>query len=173
MIHQKIKNEIRSIALTTLYFVVWLGVLVALKKLILAEYHVEFQGLTKALIGAMILAKVVLVLEKVPLGAWMRNRPAWVHVILRTALYAAGTFVVIYLEKTFHARHEHGGFIPSMIHVIHDKNIHQIWANTIAVTFALLVFNALFVIRRHLGKGGLFRIFLAPLQPEPADEIEK
>lgn len=134
------------------------------KRLILAEYRIEFQGLSVALFSALIIGKVVLVFEHIPLGAWMPARPALVHVILRTALYAAGVFVVVLLEKVFKGRHEYGGFIHALTQSIHGQNIHHVLATTIAVTFALLGFNALFVIRRHLGKGGLFRFFCRRLR---------
>jgi len=166
MIPSKIKNEIKAVGLTTLYFAAWFCLMVVLKTLVLAEYRIEFQGLSIALFGALVIAKVVLVLEHVPLSAWMRDRPALVHVLVRTALYALGVFIVVLVEKAFEGRHEYGGFIPSLIQSIHDRNIHHVWATTISVTFALLGFNVLFVIRRHLGKGGLSRIFLSPLAEE-------
>lgn len=167
----KIKKEIIAVGLTTLYFGIWFCMFVVLKGLILAEYRIEFQGLSMALIGAMIVAKVVLVLEHIPLGAWVQARPALVHVILRTALYALGVFVVVFLEKAFDTRHEYGGFIISLIQVIHTRDIHHVLAVTIAVTFALMGFNALFVVRRHIGKGGLLRMFLSPLPEESKDDV--
>jgi hypothetical protein len=166
MIPSKIKNEIKAVGLTTLYFGLWFCLMVALKKLTLAEYRIEFQGLSMALFGALVIAKVVLVLEHVPLPVWIRNRPALVHVLVRTALYALGVYMVLLFEKGFEGRHEYGGFISSLIQSFHDRNIHHVWATAISVTFALLGFNVLFVIRRHLGKGGLARIFLSPLPEE-------
>jgi hypothetical protein len=76
-------------ALAGLYVFLWIGLLVTVKKLVLAEYQIEFAGLSAALIGALVLAKVVLILEHVPLGLLTHNRPAWVEVMVRTVLYAA------------------------------------------------------------------------------------
>jgi len=73
-LQQKLKDEIKAVAITTLYFATWLGLLVLLKKLILEEYQIEFHGLSVALVGALVLAKVVLVLEHVSLGTWVRSR---------------------------------------------------------------------------------------------------
>ena len=99
----KLRNEIKAVALAGLYFGTWIGVLIILKELVLAEYQIEFRAWSLVLIGTLVLAKVVLVLEHVPLGAWIRTRPALVDVILRTALYALGVFVVLVLEKAFEA----------------------------------------------------------------------
>jgi len=165
-IMQKVKDEIRSVALATLYFAAWIGVLVLLKTLILAEYRIEFHGLSLALVGALVLAKVVLVLEHVPLGAWIRTRPALLDVILRTALYALGVFVVLLLEKTLEGRHEHGGFGPSLIALFQHAEVYHVWANVICLSGALLGYNVLSVLRRHLGEGAFIRLFLKPLPDE-------
>jgi hypothetical protein len=119
------------------------------------------------IVGALVLAKVVLVLEHVPLGAWTRTRSALLDVVLRTALYAVGVLVVLLLEKAFEGRHEHGGFGPSLIAVFQHAEVHHVWVNTICLTGALLGYNALSVVRRHLGQGGLLRLFLSPLPEEP------
>lgn len=160
---QKLKNEINAVIALTLYFGCWLGALVLLKYLVLAEYSIAFHGFSIALVGALVLAKVVLVLEYVPLGAWVRARPAWVDVVLRTALYAFGVFVVLLLEKTFEGRHEHGGLGPSLTAVFQQADAIHVWLNTFCLSAALLSYNMLSVVRKCLGKGALLRMLLTPL----------
>ena len=159
---EKLSIEIRAVALATLYFALWFSALVTLKEIVLAEYRIGFHGSLKALVGALVVAKVVLVLEYVTLGAWVRKQPVFVDVILRTVLYAFGVLVVLILEKAFEGRHDYGGFGPSLIQVIQHVDIHHVWVNAIGVTGALLGFNVLSVIRRHLGEGELMRLFLLP-----------
>jgi|1_EtaG_2_1085319.scaffolds.fasta_scaffold01724_7 hypothetical protein len=164
---QKLMHEIREVAVTTLYFAVWIGVLMVLKVLILAEYQIEFKGLSLVLVGAMVLAKVVLVLEHVPLGSLTRKQPAWVDVLVRTALYSLGVFVVLVLEKAFEGRHEHGGFGPSLMSLFQRADADHVWANAIALCGALLVYNCFYVVKRRLGAGQIARLFLLPLPEEP------
>jgi len=166
---QKLKEEIWALTLAGIYFATWIGMLMVLKKLVLAEYQIEFHGLSMVLVGTLVLAKVVLVLEHVPLGAWTRTRPALLDVVLRTALYAVGVFVVLLLEKAFEGRHEHGGFGPSLMAGFQHAEGHHVWINTICVTGALLGYNTLSIVRQHLGEGGLLRLFLSPL-PEQTKE---
>lgn len=167
---QKLTKEIKKIALSTLYFATWLGVLVAVKQLILAEYRIEFHGLSMALLGALVLAKVVLVLEHVPLGAWIQKQPVLIDVILRTALYTLGVFVVLLLEKTFEGRRDQGGFGPALIAVFQQANVYHVWANLICMSGALFGYNALAVIRGQLGEGGLIRLFLSPPEEPKGQE---
>ena len=70
---QKLFKEIKTVAIATVYFAIWIGILMFLKTMILTEYKVEFTGISKALIGALILAKVVLVIDLIPLSNWTRN----------------------------------------------------------------------------------------------------
>lgn len=168
---QKLAREIKEVALATLYFALWIGALVMIKQLILADYQIEFHGLSKALVGALILAKVVLILEHVSLGSWVRSRPALVNVLLRTVLYALGVFLVIILEKSFEGRSEHGGFVLSLLAVFQGADGYHIMVNTIVVSGALLGYNLLFVVRRQLGKGGLARLLLSP-PPQGAEDEE-
>ena len=158
----KILSELKELGVATLYFAIWIGALVLLKKLILAEYSVPFTGLSTALVGALILAKVVLILEIVPRGDWVSRQPVWVDVILRTLLYSFGVFVVILLEKSFEGRHEHGGFLESMSALFTESNLAHVLANTLCIAGALLSFNVMLVIREHLGPGGLMRLFILP-----------
>ena len=161
-IQEKVKHELKAVILVTLFFAAWLGVLMGLKVLILEDYQIRFGSVSAVLIGALILAKVVLILEHVPLGGWLRNQPVLVDVILRTLLYALGTLVVLLLEKAFESRHEQGGVGPAVMKVFQHRDIPHILANTICVTGALLFYNLLSALNRHLGTGGLARVFLNP-----------
>jgi len=163
---EKLKEEIRSVLLLTLYFAVWLGVLIVIKKLILAEYDIEFKGFTVALVGSLVLAKVVLISEYVSLGSWIRNRPALMEVIMRTLFYTLGVFVVLVVEKSFEGRHEYGGFIPSMIAKFQTVEGFHVWANVICISGALLVYNIFSALKKIFGEGRLLQALLRPLPDE-------
>jgi len=159
-------HEFKSVLLATLFFAAWFEAMVVLKTLILAGYQVEFSGLFKALVGALVVGKVVLVLEHVHLGSWVFRQPAWLSVVLRTVLYTAGIFLVLLGEKMFHERHEHDGFGASLVGAFESANANEVWAKTICVSWALLVFNGLTVARQRLGSAALLGLFTAPLPPE-------
>ncbi|MFM2198120.1 MAG: hypothetical protein RLZZ505_1552 [Verrucomicrobiota bacterium] len=161
-IQEKIKHELKSVILVTLFFAAWLGVFMGLKVLILEDYQIRFGSVSAVLVGALILGKVVLILEHVSFGAWLRNQPAMVDVIVRTLLYAFGTLIVILLEKAFESRHEQGGFGLALMGVFQHRDMPHVWANTICITAALLFYNLLSALNHHLGAGGLARVFLLP-----------
>ncbi len=155
----KLKHELKAVGAAMLYFGAWIGALILLKTLVLAEYEVEFSGWSKALVGALILSKVVLILEHVPLGAWVQKRPAWVDVMLRTALYSIGVAVVLVLERGFEGRHEYGGIGAAIRGLFKQADAPHVLVNTLCLSAALFFYNVLTVIRHELGAGGLSRLF--------------
>lgn len=122
----KLKHELESLAIASLYFGGWTTFLMLLKTLVLAQYQIAFHGLSLVIVGTLVLAKVVLILEHVPLGAWGRSRPAWVNILLRTLLYTVGVAVVLLGEKAFENRHAHGGFVSSLGSVFQDEDIYHV-----------------------------------------------
>jgi hypothetical protein len=161
---EKLKAEIKAVVLATLFFAAWLGALMLLKVLILEDYHIRFTSFSLVLVGALILGKVVLILEHVSLGSWLRNHPVIVEVLLRTLLYALGTLVVLLLEKSFESRHEHGGFLRALANVFEHRDMPHVWTNAICLGGALLFYNLLSAVNRRLD-GGLTGAFLSPPAP--------
>jgi hypothetical protein len=163
---QKLKEELKKVGTAALYFGCWIGALLVIKALVLAEYQIAFHRWSAAVVGALILSKVVLVLEHVPMGVWVRARPAWVGIVLRTAIYSLGVAVVLVLEKGFEGRHEYGGFVNALRQLFQQTDDYHVWANTLCLSGALLGYNALSVVRERLGEGELLRIFTSPLPGE-------
>jgi len=162
---QKVLREIKSVGLITIYFAFCFAVMMLLKHLVLIQHEIHFRGLSIAIVGALVVAKVVAVLEKVPLGPWMRRQPAALDVATRTLLYTLGVFVVLLIEKSFESRHEAGGFGSALVKVFQNRDVPRVWATTIGVGGTLLAFNVVSILRRHLGKRGLSRLFfVTPLQ---------
>lgn len=128
-----------------------------IKVLLLREYNIEFTGLTIVLISALIIAKVELLLEYIPMP-FTQNKPAWVEVVSRTFLYLAGVFLIMALEKSFEARHEYGGILKAFKNLWSQANVYHLWANTLCVFGALLSFNFWSVIKMHYGKGIIWKL---------------
>ena len=163
-IKEKIINELKTLGVTTLYFAFWFGVLMLIKVLLLEEYNVEFVNVSMALIGAVVVAKVILILEHVDLGSWIKSKPALIDIIVRTLLYVSGVFIVLLIEKSFDGRNEYGGFWQSLENVFQHADIHHFWVAVICVTLAILGFNTISVMNKALGKGKVRQIIFSPIK---------
>lgn len=162
-----LKEEARAVLLYTLCFGVWFSGFMLIKTLILAEYEIEFRGVSAAVVAALILAKVVLLLEHVSLGPWIERQAAWVDVAVRTVVYGAGVVVVLLLEKAFELRHDTEGVVEAVVAALHHEDVPHVLANALCVTGALLAFNTVSVVRRKCGEGFLWRLFTAPSGATP------
>jgi hypothetical protein len=152
-------EELKLLIAVTLYFAACFTVVMILKQLLLAEYGIEFRGITTALVVALVTAKVVIVLQKVPLGRRLRSQPAIADVLVRTTFYTLATMVALLLERAFESRSEHGGFGSAVINVLAHRDVSQVWATTICVGLAFMAYNAFCVISRQVGGRQLWRIF--------------
>jgi len=162
-LRHKLKHELQAVALTTAYFAVWFGMLIAAKALLLAEYQIHIGKVSVALVAALVVAKVVLIMDRVPLGSWLERQPGWIDVLVRTMLYTFCALIVLMLEKAFDSRHEYGGVRESLMNVFQHRDVQHVWATVIGVGGALCGFNILAVLRRHLGEHSLIRVFFRPV----------
>ena len=162
---KKAGNEIKSILLVTLYFAIWFGILILLKKLILIDYNIQFVGISTALIGALIMAKVVLIMEYIELGSWVAKKPPIVDILLRTLLYTLGVAFVLLLEKAFESRKESGGFVPAMEHVFQNRDIYKVWASILVISISLFWYNVFAILTQYFNHHELRALFLkTPLE---------
>ena len=129
------------------------------------DYNIQFVGLSTALIGALIMAKVVLIMEYIEFGNWVKSKPPIVDILLRTLLYTLGVFVVMLLEKAFEARKEAGGFGNAISHVFDNRDIYKVWASTIVVSISLFWFNVYSIFKLYLKNNEISTlIFKTPLE---------
>ena len=163
---EKIVKELKLIGLLGLYFGSWLAGMMLIKYLILAEYHIKLSDVSMVLVGALVLSKVVLILDHVSLGNWVKNQPAWIDVILRTLFYMAGVLIVLLLEKSFEGRHEYHGFLNALQSIFEHADIYHVWLNFICISGALLFYNVLSVIYKNLGTKAIMKMFTSPIPTE-------
>jgi hypothetical protein len=156
---KKVLHELVVIARTATYFAIVFIFMMVLKKLYLEDYNIEFTGISQALIGALIMSKVILLLELISLGPWVQRQPPVVDVVLRTLLYTIGVLIVVALEKAFEARHKVSGFENAIEHVIKHRDIYHVWATTLGASASIFFYNAFSVVQRLLGKNGIYNLF--------------
>lgn len=157
---KKILDELKSVFMTTLYFFLWFGALMIIKILLLREYQIEFYGFSMVLIGALVLAKVVLILEHVQISI-AKGQPAIVDLIFRTVFYSVGVLVILLLEKVFEARHENEGLANTISHVFQNVNVYHFWVNSIVVFGALFFFNLWSLVKKDLGESFLYHLLFS------------
>lgn len=160
----KILKELKSIILISLYFIIWYGTLMIIKILLLKDYKIEFYGASIVVIGALVTAKAVLLLELVPLK--LNKFTVIVRILLRTLLYLLGVAIILILEHAFEARNEYGGFMNALGNLSKSVDFYHILVNIICVFGALFFYNLGSAINDVLGKGGLWKLINSPIEDQ-------
>lgn len=160
-IGHRLAHEARSILVVTAYFGACFVVIMLLKQLWLADYGIRFDGLATALLGALVTAKVVVLLDALPFQRRLRRLPGIAEVALRTLAYTAAVLVVLLLERAFESRAEAGGFAAALARILDHSDLPRIWATAIAVGLSFLAFTSFALIARTFGAKETARVFLS------------
>ena len=146
----EIKHELKEVGLVTLYFLFCFGIILTLKKLFLADYHIEFHALSATVIGALVAAKVVVIMDHARAGSrwgptrrWSTVRPGPSSSSVRSSsmlIGATGGLEVAFAELWTHL----------------DKNV--ILAKVICVILSFAGYHLYAEVDRRLGEGTLRRL---------------
>ena len=154
-----LKHEVRTIGLVTLYFLVCFSLVLVLKKLFLAQYDVEIYVVSSAVVGALVMAKVVIILEKIGAGTRFEARaPLWITVTYKTIAYTIAAAMVLFAEKVFHAYHESETLGRAVEHVWAHRDRNVLLATIICIGLSFAGYNLYSAIDRRLGEGALRKI---------------
>jgi hypothetical protein len=156
-----LKHEIRQIGLVTLFFLFCFGVVAILKKLMLAAYAIEVTALFTALVFALLVGKVVVIMDKTRAGTRFDARlRLGVAVLYKSAIYTLVTFLVLAAEKVFHAYRETGTFWGGVAEVWAHRNRSEILVKVICIGLAFVAYHLFVGIDRRLGEGTLWRLVM-------------
>ncbi len=164
-----LKHETEEIGMVALYFFFCFGVLLTLKKLLLADYRIEVDAVSTAAISALIAAKIVVVLDQTHAGNRFDARlPLGLAAFYKTLVYMLATFIVLFLEKLFHAYRESGVFTQAVLDVWAHRNLNLMLAKLICIGLTFFVYHLYAGLDRRLGEGTLRRLVI--MRPNPQNQ---
>ena len=152
-------REIKEVFAISLFFFVCFTIFVLMKKLILAEYHIEYNGFIRAAVGALILAKVVLIFDKLSVTKQVDHMPNIFRVGFRSLIYLTGYILFTFLEHAVIGLFNGAGIIESFGHNLENLSSDHGDAKLIILFISFVIFNAFWVIRAHVGPDRLYRLF--------------
>lgn len=152
-------KEIKEVFAISLFFFVCFTVFVILKKMTLAEYHIEYNGYIRAAVGALVLAKVVLIFDKLSVTKRVDHMPNIFRVGFRSFIYLTGYILFTFLEHAVMGLFNGVGIIESFGRNLENLSSDHGDATLIILFITFVIFNAFWVIRAHVGPGRLYRLF--------------
>ena len=111
-------TEFRHVLPPTIYFFLGFNLVLFTKKLMLEQYLIQFSGFFVATTAALVVGKVVLVVDKLPFLRRFDYAPLAVPILFKTAVYTVFVFIARLIEAWIHYHVEggvFGGFLSQMV----------------------------------------------------------
>ena len=128
-------------------------------KLAVAQFSIPISAFSKAVVGALLAAKAVLILDETPIGRRLEHHRKIVAVAIKTVLYGFGTLLLGCLERFLEAWHRVGTFDGALRAMIDQADVHRFFAWVLGVTLIFAIYFMLSEINEHMGKGALWSLF--------------
>jgi hypothetical protein len=154
-----IKHEFQEAIIPTTFFFVVFHLIAFTKTLILEAYEVTPTGVAVATVGALIVAKAVLVADKLPFINLFSGKPLILGMLWKTAIYGVLCFVFRCIEELIPLLSKHEGLSTATEHLISEVSWPYFWALQIWLMVALILYNAVTELDKHFGIGSLRRAF--------------
>lgn len=155
----KWKRELKEVlAISSVFFVIFV-LLLLLKKVMMASYEIDFYVIGTALLGALIIAKVVLVFDLLPITKKADHLPNIYRVFFRSLIYLIGFVIFTFLEHLVKGLIGGESFAASLEHSFHGLYAQPFLVSFVGVFISFLIFNAFWVIRANIGAAALYDMF--------------
>ncbi len=141
------------------------------RALLLEEVHVTVGTTTVAAVGALIVAKAVLVADALPFSNIFARQPLAYTIVWKSLIYWLITFAFRYLEELIPLARKFGGVAAGHERLLEEISWPHFWAVQLWVVFALLLYCTGAELARLLGKER-FRALLfggGTARPPPAE----
>jgi len=94
----KVKHEFHAVLPPTIFFLITFHIVLLNRALMLREYGLRLSSMAGAAVGALLVAKVVLVADMLPFINRFPEKPLLYNVVWKTAIYVVASLFVHYLE---------------------------------------------------------------------------
>ncbi|HOC60607.1 MAG: hypothetical protein KBA28_00545 [Syntrophaceae bacterium] len=158
-IREKIKNAFFEILPPTIFFTIAFGLIATTTKLIMRQYGIPWMGFGAALIGGLLVGKVVLVVDKLPFVNKFPDRPLIYNTLWKGLIYFLAALLVHYLGQIIPLIFEHESIVNACRHLFSEIEWYRFFLIQMWLTVLLLVFCALREIIRVIGKDRVVQMF--------------
>ncbi|HUN58676.1 MAG TPA: hypothetical protein VMU41_11215 [Candidatus Binataceae bacterium] len=154
-----IEGLIREMLPPVTFFFVALMLIYTALKLLALQYDVHFIAFARAAIGAVILGKIVLLMEMAQRKRKPSNYPRAIVVVYRTLIYALAVIVFEFGERFARAWYKTGSVSQGAALVKASANLDHFLALLILGCMVLAAYLATQEISQAMGEGELTRLF--------------
>lgn len=153
-----VAKEIREALPATLFFLFLFHMIALTKAVSLGDYSLSALRAVSATVGALVVAKAILVVEALPMSRWFSSMRI-VQVLWKTLLYSIVVFLFKVLEEAIPLAAKHGGFMPGVRALYEEVSWPLLVVLTLWIVGGLLAYCLAFELVRAIGPGRVKDIF--------------
>lgn len=161
----RLKHEMVAVIPPTIFFFISFQVIALTRALMLQRYGIRVSTFVAASFAALVVAKVVLVVDKMPFVNRFPDKPLSYNVLWKTAIYLFAAFVVRYVEHLIPFFREHGNVVVAHRQLLDEVVWPHFWAIQIWLLVVLFMYCALRELIRVLGRERVLTMFFGSRRP--------
>ena len=142
-----------------LFFFIALMLIFMVVKLLALQYSLRFYAFARAAIGALVLGKIVLLMEMAERKRDASGYPRAIVVAFKTVIYAMAVFLFEFGERVVRAWYDSGSLREGLAIVKANANLDHFLALLILVCMTIAMYLAMEEISHAMGEGALTRLF--------------
>ena len=128
-------------------------------KLLALQYEIRFYAFARAAIGALVLGKVILLMQMAERKSAASRYPRAIVVAFKTVIYAMAVFLFEFGERVARAWYARGNLGEGLAMVKANANFDHFLALLILVCMIIAMYLAMEEISHAMGEGALTRLF--------------
>ena len=155
----RLKHEFYEVLPPTIFFLIAFHIVVIDRRLMLREYGLPLSSVAGATVGALLIAKVVLITDKFPFINRFPGKPLIYNVAWKTAIYLAAAFLIHYLEHLVPVWWRTGDLAAANRQLATEIVWPHFWAIQLWLIVLLSVYCAARELLRAIGREKVVEIF--------------
>ena len=160
---QRLKHELLEAIPPFVFFFIAFHLLALTRSLMEQQYGIDARDVMNATIGALVVAKVVLLADLVPAINRFPDKPLIYNIAWKALLYQLAAIVVAYLERLWEFYREYGALGAANRHMLDELVWAHFWVVQLWLMVLFLLYCTLRELARYLGGRRMKALFLGPM----------
>ena len=155
-----LKHEFLKLLPPTVFFLVAFTLILATQRLIEREYGIPLMGFGMAIIGALLVAKVVLIVDMLPFVNKFPDRPLLYNTLWKTGIYFIAALLVRYMEHLIPLWMKQGDFIEAHRSLMEEVIWPHFWLVQMWLVVLFFIYCAMRELVRVIGREKVVQMFI-------------
>jgi len=164
----KVEHEIREAIPPAIFFLISFHIIVLSRALMVREYGVQISALAGATVGALLVAKVVLVADMLPIINRFPEKPLIYNVLWKTVIYVVASTFVHYLEHLIPTWWHEGSFWAANEHLWSKLVWPHFWAIQLWLVVLIFIYCTARELVRVIGRDRVREMMFGAPAPRAA-----